>query len=445
MLKEAGLDRRNNAAEGLDPGKVCLRFVFKAVCHRFHKVAAAKGIDRVGHTRLTCDKLLRPQSNLHGLLGRQGQRFIHRIRMQRLGSAKNPCEGLQRRPHDIILGLLPGQRAPGCLRMKAKHHRTRILRTVLFLHPPGPDPARGPVLRDLLEKIQVRIEKERQARGEIVHFHSPLEARFHVCEAVGQRERQLLRRRRTGLPDVVPADRNGIPLWHFLRAKLNHVGHDPHGGTRRIDPFLLRNILFQDIGLHRSAQGYPRRTLFLGNRGIHRQHHRGRRVDRHRRGDVSEGDSFEEYLHVGQRTYRHTANADLSLRRECIRIVPHEGGKIKRHREPRLSMGQQVVVAFVGILRRPKSGELAHRPHFPTVPCVVNSPRIGKFPRVPDLRLIRPRFHILRGVQKRDRFSAHRRVVPLLSGKTGSGFLPRLSSRSRTLPLCHECPPPLVA
>jgi hypothetical protein len=56
----------------------------------------------------------------------------------------------------------------------------------------GPDAPRGAELADLLEKVYVRVEEEREARREVVHVQPRLYAGFHVGEAVGEREGELL-------------------------------------------------------------------------------------------------------------------------------------------------------------------------------------------------------------------------------------------------------------
>ena len=72
-------------------------------------------------------------------------------------------------------------------------------------HVPRPDAARGAELGDLLEEVEVAVEEEREPRREVVDVEAARDRRLDVLDAVGQREGQLLRRRRAGLADVVAA------------------------------------------------------------------------------------------------------------------------------------------------------------------------------------------------------------------------------------------------
>ena len=70
-----------------------------------------------------------------------------------------------------------------------------------------PDPPRRAVLRDLLEEVDVRVEEEAQPRREVVDVEAAVDRLLDVGEAVLERERELLRGRRSRLADVVAGDR----------------------------------------------------------------------------------------------------------------------------------------------------------------------------------------------------------------------------------------------
>ena len=130
----------------------------------------------------------------------------------------------------------------------------------------------------------------------------------------GERERELLGGRRARLADVVPGDRDRVPERHLLRAELDHVGHEPHRGLGREDELLLRDVLLEDVGLDRPAQGRARDALLLGDADVEGEQDRGRRVDRHRRRDLAERDPVEEPRHVLERVDGDALAADLALR-----------------------------------------------------------------------------------------------------------------------------------
>ena len=130
--------------------------------------------------------------------------------------------------------------------------------------------------------------KKNDSRGAKSSTSSPRStAACDVADAVGERERQLLHRRRAGLADVVAADRHRVPARRVLRAELDHVDDDAHRRLRRADPLLLRDELLQHVVLDRAAELLATGTpCSLGDREVHREQHARRAVDRHRRGDL---------------------------------------------------------------------------------------------------------------------------------------------------------------
>ena len=83
------------------------------------------------------------------------------------------------------------------------------------------------------------------------------EALFDIVPAVGQREGELLGRGGTGFANVIAADGNRVPLRRVLRAELDQIDHEPHGGFGRKHDFILRVKLLEDVVLDRAAQIAP--------------------------------------------------------------------------------------------------------------------------------------------------------------------------------------------
>ncbi len=308
--------------------------------------------------------------------------------MQRLRPAEHGRQRLDRRAHDVHLRLLCRQRHARRLRVEAHQQRALVPRAEPVTQLPRPDPPRRPVLRDLLEEIEVRVEEERQPRRELVHIQATPQRPLHIGEPVRQRERELLRRRRPRLADVVAGDRDRMPQRHLRRAELDHVRHQPHRRLGREDVLLLRDVLLQDVRLDRPAQRRPRHTLLLADAQIERQQDRRRRVDRHRRRHLSERDPLEQRLHVLQRVDRHPLATDLAQRARMIGVVAHQRRHVERRRQPRLAVLEQIPETLVRLRRRPEPRELPHRPQPAPVHRRIHTTRERKLTRITQITLI---------------------------------------------------------
>ena len=76
------------------------------VGERLDQVGAGERVDRVGDARLVRDHLLRAQRDPRRALGRQRERLVEPVGVQRLGAAADGGEALERDPDDVDLGLL---------------------------------------------------------------------------------------------------------------------------------------------------------------------------------------------------------------------------------------------------------------------------------------------------------------------------------------------------
>ena len=241
--------------------------------------------------RLVRDHLLGSQGDADGVLGRERERLVERVRVEALRAAEHGGHRLEGGPHDVHLGLLRGERDAGRLRVEAHEERALVARAVAVAQLARPDAARGAVLRDLLEEVEVRVEEEGEARREVVDVEPALDGGLDVREAVGEREGELLRGRRAGLADVVPGDGHRMEERHLARAELDHVDDEPHRRLGREDPLLLRDVLLEDVRLRGAPQLVARHALLLADADVVREHDRRGRVDRHRGRDVAERDA----------------------------------------------------------------------------------------------------------------------------------------------------------
>src|SRR5690606_9409735 len=161
-----------------------------------------------------------------GLLGRQCQRLIVRVRVQRLGPAEHRCQSLHGDPDHVVEWLLGGERYTARLGVEAESGGL-VARAVPLAHEARPEATCGTELRDLLEQVVVRREEERESRGEPLERQPARECALDVLERVGEREGDLLRRGRAGLANMVAADRDRVPARYLPRTEIEDVGNEP--------------------------------------------------------------------------------------------------------------------------------------------------------------------------------------------------------------------------
>ena len=130
------------------------------------------------------DDLLRPQRERRRVGGGQRKRLVERVRVQRVGPAEDGGQRLQRRAHDIVIGLLRGERDARRLAVEAQLPRRFAPRPEAMAHRFRPDLAGCAVLGDLLEEIAVRVEEEGNARDEVVHVEPGVDSPPHVLDAI---------------------------------------------------------------------------------------------------------------------------------------------------------------------------------------------------------------------------------------------------------------------
>ena len=84
-------------AELVEVGEQLLGLALHLVGQRLDEVRPAERVGDVGHVRLVGDDLLRAQGDARRLLGRQRQRLVHRVGVQRLRPAEHAGQRLDRR------------------------------------------------------------------------------------------------------------------------------------------------------------------------------------------------------------------------------------------------------------------------------------------------------------------------------------------------------------
>ena len=192
------------------------------------EVRAAERIDHLRHPRFVGDDLLRTQRDLHRFLGRDRERLVHAVRVQALRASQHRRQRLQPRTNHVDRVLRLGQRCCRRLGVKAQPHRLGVFRAEALLHHLRIHAAHGAELGDLLEKVGLADEEEREPRREHVDVHAGLLHLFHISDQVADRKRDLVERRAARFRNVVARDVNRVVALHVLRAVGDAVADNAH-------------------------------------------------------------------------------------------------------------------------------------------------------------------------------------------------------------------------
>ena len=104
------------------------------------KVAATPRIDDVAGVRLLLQEELRVAGDTSREIGRQGERFVQRVGVQRLRVSVSGGHRLQARADDVVVDVLRGQTPAAGLAVRAQREALGILGLEL-LDQLGPDHA----------------------------------------------------------------------------------------------------------------------------------------------------------------------------------------------------------------------------------------------------------------------------------------------------------------
>ncbi len=176
------------------------------MCQAFDVIGARQRIDHVGHAGLVLQNELGVTGDAGGKLGRQGNRLIKRVGVQRLRAAQHCAHRLIGCADDIVVGVLLLQADAGGLAVSAQHRGLRFLRVELG-HDAVPEQACGTQFGSFHEEIHTDGEEEGQSRREGVHIHAAGKGGFDVFLTVCERKGQLLHQRRASLLHVIAGDR----------------------------------------------------------------------------------------------------------------------------------------------------------------------------------------------------------------------------------------------
>ena len=167
-LGNAGGDRLGHAAQLLDLGDVGLRLADQLVGQPLDVVAAAPRIDDAAGAALLLDEELGVAGDARGEVGRQGNRLVERIGVQRLRAAVRGGQRLDAGARHVVEHVLRREAPAAGLAVRAQRQRVGVLRRELALDELGPQQAGGAHLGDLHEVVHADRPEERQPRRERV-------------------------------------------------------------------------------------------------------------------------------------------------------------------------------------------------------------------------------------------------------------------------------------
>ena len=324
-------------------------------------IGAAPGIDDAGGAAFLLQEQLRVAGDSGREIGRQRQRLVKRIGVQRLGMALGCGHRLDGGAHHVVVDVLRGQRPARGLAVRAQRQRARIFR-VERLQQLGPEQPRRAHLGDFHEEVHADRPEERQPRREAVDIEAGGKPGAQIFDAVGQRIGEFEVLRRAGLLHVIAGNRNRIVFRHLLRGIGEDVGDDPHRGRRRIDIGVAHHELFQNVVLNGAREFFRRHALFLGGGDEQREDRQHRAVHGHRHAHLVERNAREQRAHVVDRIDRHPGHADVARYPRVVGVIAAVGGEVEGDRETLLPGGEIAPVESVGILRRGEAGILPDGP-----------------------------------------------------------------------------------
>ena len=180
LLGQALGDRLGHPAMRLDLVDQRLRFFFQLAGQRLDIPAPAERIGDRGHPAFLGQDQLGVARDPRREIGRQRDRLVEAVGVQRLRPAKHRRQRLDRGADDIVVRVLLGQRHAAGLAMRAQ--QLRLLRLgAKVAHDPRPQGARRAQLGDLHEQVHADAEEEAQARRESVDVEPVgLRRRAHI-------------------------------------------------------------------------------------------------------------------------------------------------------------------------------------------------------------------------------------------------------------------------
>ena len=167
-------------------------------------------------------------------------------------------QGLDQDPPCVVFGLCFGEAQGVDLDPVAKASIARVFDAVAFARDLVPQLGERPHLAGFFDEANAGVDEEADtADGALELLVREVSAASDFVEDAdggGQREGQLLDRRRAGFLQMVRAHVRGVPVWNALQAVFVHLGDDAKVCFRWKDVGAAREVLFDDVVLGGPAQ-----------------------------------------------------------------------------------------------------------------------------------------------------------------------------------------------
>ncbi len=320
LLHVARLDRGHRAAHLVDALELFLGLGLERVDLAFDFRRAVENIAVIQQVGLVGQDLLHAQRPLLIPGPRQAERLVPGRQLHGAGARvlrQRHRQHLDQNARDVVFGLLLGQAQRVDLHAVAEQPLLGVGDAVALARDLVPQFDEGAHLAHLGDEAHAGIDEERNAPDHLAeflvrHFAGRLDGVEHRHRG-GQREGQLLHRRRSRFLQMVGADVHRIPLRQFGRGENRHVLDQPHRRRRRKHVSAARQIFLDDVVLDGAGQRRARRALLVGDSDIERHQPRRGGVDGHRGVHGAERDLVEQRAHVAEMIDRHADLADLAL------------------------------------------------------------------------------------------------------------------------------------
>ena len=229
----------------------------------------------------------------------------------------------------------------------------RILDAVALESDVVPKLGEGPHLAHFRDEPDAGVDEEADASHDpgkaLVRDLARVPDRIENGDGVGQREGDLLDRRRPCFLQVVGADIDRVPGGCFTDREKDRVRRQPERGPGRKNVGAARQVLLDDVVLDGPLERLAGHAAPVGKRDVEGEEPWRGGVDRHRRVHALEGDAVEQGFHVAEMGDGNTDPSDLAAGDRLVGVVARLGRQVEGHRQTCLPALQVRAVEPVGV------------------------------------------------------------------------------------------------